>query len=275
MKPEISEFSYGFALTNELINWHGLPLTAAPVFPSLYQEGQPGGGYDVMLQRPGIPLFLQFKLSRCMTGRTTQEVKNYIFHPPFYRMPILPKPRSKQHQMLLDLENAGNEVYYVAPAFHTLGDLNCAYVVRQVALRSLWLRPSFIGPLPDDKSHHVAFSDWHKVSNSDFKPHFCSTPRPLETRGDFKEFENSIERSFRKNSETALKRDALEETANYLSEIVVRPHHISNKSMRALQTQLVDRHPLYKIAVYSHMFLDSHLFVVMNREESERQQEAT
>lgn len=32
MKPEISEFSYGFALTNELVGW--VALSAAPVFPS-------------------------------------------------------------------------------------------------------------------------------------------------------------------------------------------------------------------------------------------------
>ena len=66
MKPQISEFSYGYALTDELIHWHGTNLTAAPIFPSLYQEGQVGGGYDLMLQRPGLPLFLQFKLADCM-----------------------------------------------------------------------------------------------------------------------------------------------------------------------------------------------------------------
>ena len=191
-----------------------------------------------------------------------------IFPPPFYRMHIRPKRLSNQHEMLINLEEKGHEVHYSAPAFHTYQEFNDAYLFRQVKKRSLWMKPSDIGSLPDDKNHHVAF----RLGST---PYVCSTPRPLETRGGFKELENSVERTFRKNSETALKRDALEETANYLSEIVVRHHHISNKSMRALHTQLVDRHPLYKIAVYSHMFLDSHLFVVMNREESERQQEAT
>ena len=273
MKPEISEFSYGYALIDELINWHGTILTAAPVFPSLYQEGQPGGGYDVMLQRPGILLFLQFKLSHCMTGKTTQEVKNDIFQPPFYRMPIRPIRLSDQHGMLLDLEKKGHEVYYSAPAFHTLCELNYAYVVRQVALRSLWLRPSIIRPLPDDKRHYVAFLDWHAaflgwhvVSGPNFKPYFCSTPHSLEIPGNYIEFENSVERSFRKNSETALAEDTLKGTANLLSKIVEEHNHISHKSMRALQTQLTGRHPLYKIAVYSHTFLDSHLFIVRERE---------
>ena len=66
MKPDIAEFNYGYALTDELIHWHGAGITAVPIFPSLYDEGQPGGGYDVKLDRGGIPLFLQFKLSDCM-----------------------------------------------------------------------------------------------------------------------------------------------------------------------------------------------------------------
>jgi len=38
MTPEISEFSYGFALTNELVGW--APVAAAPLFPSLIEEGK-------------------------------------------------------------------------------------------------------------------------------------------------------------------------------------------------------------------------------------------
>jgi hypothetical protein len=44
MTPEISEFSYGFALTHELITLAGQPLRAAPIFSSLIEEGRAGGG---------------------------------------------------------------------------------------------------------------------------------------------------------------------------------------------------------------------------------------
>lgn len=58
-----SEFTYGFALVNELVS--NKPRTVnVPVFPSLIMEGQTGGGYDVYLDRPGRPMFLQFKLAR-------------------------------------------------------------------------------------------------------------------------------------------------------------------------------------------------------------------
>lgn len=66
MKPDISEFSYGFALTNELIDRYRLRSAGAPEFPSPYKEGK-SGGYDVKLV--GIPVFLQFKVSDCMVKR--------------------------------------------------------------------------------------------------------------------------------------------------------------------------------------------------------------
>lgn len=262
MKPNISEFSYGYALTDELIHWHGTPLTAAPVFPSLYQEGQAGGGYDVMLQRPGIPLFLQFKLSHCMVRSNAQEVKDGIFLPPFYRMHVRPSRHSDQHEMLLDLEDAGNEVYYSAPAFHTPEEFNEAYLLHQVLARSLWIRPSQIGPLPDDRDHHLAFVPGGT-------PHFCSKPRPLESRGDFTEFEELVTSAFKRKSREALQKGTLEETAWHLAEIAEKHRFISLESKRVSREQLEQRHPLDRIAFYSQVFLDSQLFIVRERPNEE------
>ncbi len=266
MKPNISEFSYGYALTDELIHWYGTPMTAAPVFPSLYQEGQAGGGYDAMLQRPGIPLFLQFKLSHCMIGSNAEEVRNGVFSPPFYRMHVRPSRHSDQHKMLLDLENADNEVYYSAPAFHTPEEFNEAYLSKKVRARSLWIKPSEIGPLPDDEDHHIAFvlGGTH---------HFCSKPRPLESRGDFAEFEESVTSSFERRSREALQKEALEETAMHLAEIAEKHRFISSESKRDSRDQLEQRHPLDRIAFYSQVFLDSQLFIVRKRPNEEADQE--
>jgi len=73
MVPEISEFSYGFALTNELVGWGS--LNSAPIFPSLIEEGKAGGGYDVYLDRSGFPLYLQFKRAECMFRKNARQVK--------------------------------------------------------------------------------------------------------------------------------------------------------------------------------------------------------
>jgi len=212
-----------------------------------------------MLQRPGIPLFLQFKLSHCMVRRTAQEVRAGIFDPPFYRMHIRPMRHSNQHEMLFDLENAGNDVYYSAPEFHTSEEFNEAYLTHQVWARSRWLRPSQIGLLPDDGDHHVAFSPG-------FAPHFCSKPRRMDTRGSFDEFSLSVERSFREKSRTAIKRDALERTASVLSEIAEKHRQISPKSRSEARARLSARHPLDQIAFYSQVFLNSQMFIVRERE---------
>ena len=157
--------------------------------------------------------------------------------------------------MLLDLENAGNEVYYSAPAFHTPDEFNDAYLMHQVKARSLWLKPSQIGPFPDDGDHHVAFL-------LGAVPHVCSKPRPLETTGNFEEFEYSVSRAFKEKSRTAIQRDTLEHTADYLSEIAEKHRHISSESKQFSRVQLADRHPLDRIAFYSQIFLDAQLFIV-------------
>jgi hypothetical protein len=156
-KCQFSEFSYGYCLTEDLIVGQGTPLTAAPVFPSLIEEGQPGVGYDVRFDRPGIPLFLQFKLVHQMVRGNANEAKRGHFQPPFYRMHLRPQLISDQHQSLLSLAQAGNDVFYVAPGFHTAMDLNVNYAQRRVWDRSLRISPTLIGPLPDDQPHHVTF----------------------------------------------------------------------------------------------------------------------
>ncbi len=263
MKPDISEFSYGYAITDELIHWHGTSLTAAPVFPSLYQEGQTGGGYDVMLERPGLPLFLQFKLSHCMVSNNAQEAKDGIFATPFYRMHIRPARHSAQHEMLLDLENDGKEVYYSAPAFHTPEEFNDAYLSHQVRSRSLWIPPSVIGPLPDDGLHHVAF----QVPGIHY---FCSEPRPLSIKGDFEEFSSSVEGAYQKEAETALSKGSLLDFSGTLAEIATKRRDISYDAKLFSRAELENHHPLAQIAFYSHVFLDCHFFIV--REKSEEGQ---
>lgn len=257
MRPDISEFSYGYALTDELIHRYRAKLTAAPVFPSLYREGKTGGGYDVMLRCPGLPLFLQFKLSDCMLRDNAMEVRTDGLATPFYRMHIRPVRHSQQHQMLLDLERAGNCVYYSAPAFHTPDELNDAYFSHQVCERSLWLRPTVIGDLPDDGRHHVAFQIRGRTL-------FCSEPRPLDTEGSFEEFTRWVEASYDRGGTEALSDRALSELANTIVGVAMKgrdgiPHRLEQISRRFEREGI---HPLNRIALYSHLFLDCRLFIV-------------
>lgn len=173
MVPEISEFSYGFALTNELVRW--AELSAAPIFPSLVAEGGPGGGYDVKLDRPGAPLFLQFKRSECMTRRSAREWKMVKdlggrLSIPFYRFPITQALKSDQHELLLALDTTPNLVFYAAPRFHALGEIDQAWQDAAVSARSVFVAPSEIGSLDEDR-HCVAFDA--------ARTWICSEPREI------------------------------------------------------------------------------------------------
>ena len=156
MKPEISEFSYGYAVTEDIVRSQG-PLKTAPSFPSLRSESTLG--YDVKLELPGFPLFLQFKLSDCMVRDTVEEAQEGLFTIPFFRMHIRSAKRSRQHKLLLDLESTSKAVYYVAPAFYREQEFYLAYTSRSILTKSVMISPAAIGPLPDDGDHHISFKD--------------------------------------------------------------------------------------------------------------------
>ncbi|MEI7682535.1 MAG: hypothetical protein WCK07_24285 [Betaproteobacteria bacterium] len=181
MSPDISEFSYGYALTETLINAVPFPIRAAPMFPSLIDEGKPGGGYDVEIPFAGFPLFLQFKLSHKMVRDSARESQLGLMTTPFYRMHLRPTKHSQQHPMLLELEASRAAVFYAAPHFDTPAELDDAYINSQVVQRSVFFRPSEIGALPDDRDHHVTFKDGYPA-------YLCSNdPRMVREEGDNRE----------------------------------------------------------------------------------------
>lgn len=259
MRPTFSEFSYGYAITDALVNWQGTQLTAAPVFPSLIEEGQAGGGYDVRLDRPGMPLFLQFKLSDCITqrSRSVKEVRYGLFQPPFYRMHVRSAQHSNQHSLLLGWEAQGYEVYYVAPAFHRVHEFNDAYLQRQVANKSIWIAPSWIGHLPDDQAHHVAFQ---LPGNR----HFLSEPLIIEPSIDFDTFTRHIAaRVSERGSNTVMANyipAIAEEMLLFLNEM--RFHvPVTNLQMEIIRHQT----PLQQIATISRTVFDCEVFIVQEK----------
>lgn len=171
MTPEISEFSYGFALTNEIVGW--APILAAPLFPSLIEEGKAGGGYDVALSLPGIALYLQFKRADCMVTARAREIFDYglPITLPFYRFKITESGKSDQHELLLALAETNNPVFYAAPRFHELSEINDAWNSNRVADRSIFVSPQSVGQL-DDESHHISYDETNAW--------LCSEPTRME-----------------------------------------------------------------------------------------------
>lgn len=258
-KCQFSEFSYGYCLTEDLIVGQGTPLTAAPVFPSLIEEGQPGVGYDVRFDRPGTPLFLQFKLVHQMVRGTANEAQKGHFQPPFYRMHLRSRLISDQHQSLIALEQGGNDVFYVVPGFHTTMDLNTAYAERRVWDRSFRIKPALIGPLPNDKPHHVTFRQptgtWRFYSDEAAKE-----GRALNTE----EIAESLRQRIAERGERNL-RDQIMDLDERLLAIVNARNAERNESERINIRELgdhVDR--LRRVAYVARQFFDCQmLFVVL------------
>jgi hypothetical protein len=156
-KSEFSEFTYGFALTHELLSGPAGQFLRAPQFPSLRDEGKKYG-YDVKIQRKGKPLFIQFKLSEPMLTRAAREYRDLSFRIPCYRMHFWPRRKSKQHTLLSKLEqNNRGSVFYYAPAFWMVRDLDRYFASKSIESNSRRARPSEL-PIPrDKKSHHLSF----------------------------------------------------------------------------------------------------------------------
>lgn len=261
MKPNISEFSYGYAVTDELIHWYGFPITAAPVFPSLYREGQLGGGYDVKLPLFGVPLFLQFKLSDHMVRGSAREAHAGRLPVPYYRMHLRPRRHSAQHQMLLDLENSGGEaVYYVAPAFHQSSELNNAYRHHEIGIRSIWMRPSYIGDFPDDDDHYVAFNDpWQA-------PVFCSEPREIDAPVDFDSFSKNITAQLTRRGEIALQEENLHRLADTLRTIVGTNGEIPLLESPQRLDYMREGNPIAWIESCARIFFNAQFYVVRHQD---------
>lgn len=255
MTPNISEFSYGYALTDNLIHGSGLGAAAAPVFPSLIAEG--GLGYDLRLDRPGSILFLQFKLSHCMVRNNAMEIKTHGIFPRgsrFYRFYLHRTSHSDQHPLLLALEAAGSEVYYVAPAFHEPAELDEVYLSRTVAANSVFVRPSWIGAIVDADQHHVSF-----VLNG--PRHWFSRPKPIEMEIGYESFASRVK------STTDHARGTLRESVNDLPKkmmVIVeeysetlrigKPKEVLTQRVRHVAQRRDELEPLAQMAYLSRTF---------------------
>lgn len=178
MKAEFSEFTYGFSLVDKLAEV--LSCTTVPIFPSLLEEGKEGGGYDArLLSKKGAILNLQFKLSDYMRTPNAREHRTLgdNLSLPYYRFEIMSKRISKQHSLLLKLENTYPLTFYAAPAFHLKGKIDEHWSSGSVTEHSVFVKPSSIGLLPDPNTHTVCFNASSIVNK---EAYFFSVPRKIE-----------------------------------------------------------------------------------------------
>lgn len=176
-----SEFSFGYAFTENLVRSSVSGPASAPEFPNLVDEGS--CGYDVKIDRGGAPLFLQYKLPERMVRASAAEIAYHGLHQyglqvPFLRMYLMRRHASRQHELLVDLEQEHpGRVFYATPCMRDERMFNRAYVAVAVHEESALFSPIDIGKLPDGAMHRVAY-------NADRSgAWFCSEPRQIRAFG--------------------------------------------------------------------------------------------
>ena len=255
MKPSFSEFSYGYAVTEGIVRSTG-PLKAAPLFPSLRSEGTKGG-FDVKLGLPGLPLFLQFKLSDCMVGKAAQEAQQGLFTLPFYRMHIRRADRSRQHKLLLELERDSNAVYYIAPGFHLQEQFNRAYRHRSIPTDSVMIPPNQIGELPDDENHHIAFQDAQATSG------YLLSEEWREVRiSSWEEMIRGMTQRHRTQAERPL-HELLPEMENQMLDIA-ESHFEEKHQPSRVKDFWSDEDPIIRVASLSQVFFNCTFFIIQH-----------
>lgn len=159
MESDISEFSFGFAVVNEIcqkLPKLGFSASAAPFFPNLRQEKlRP---YDVKIPTRGVPLFLQFKRSDKMFRRMKAKADEWdLYKTPYFRVNLYKRFHSDQHKNLQELAKKELYVCYVSPLFFKPFEFDQAYSNQQVVNESIFVHVNRLPPLPDDQTHYFTF----------------------------------------------------------------------------------------------------------------------
>lgn len=255
MHSEFSEFSYGYAIVDEMINWYGSSLVSAPDFPTTIAEASKGYDARLSMER-GFSLFLQFKASDCMIRDTAFETQRGDFTPPFYRFHLRRMSKSKQHEVLLQLEQEKHFVFYVAPGFFKAAELNQAWFARQTSERSIWIRPSDIGQLPDDNYHHVSFTLPRKYRR-------YSEPKDLQGHYTFEVFKKSIRENLRAPRDSRLTPERIQllesKMVELISEYITGPRDLEFLQGRREDDASVN--PLSRISFLAKTYLDCEFLI--------------
>ena len=172
MLAEFSEFSFGFAFTNEYIASNP-GLVAAPELPSLVREAEKG--YDLKLSYRGHSKFFQFKLSAYMIRSSAMHWMDH--NRSHYRIRVASVRKSgelSQHLQLKCLAQSTPNVVYIAPKFHTEAEFNDLFLSRRVVTNSLWAPLEDLPCGDDGKPHYLTFT------KNRFKPKWHSEAHDLE-----------------------------------------------------------------------------------------------
>ena len=252
MKPEFTEFSFGYALTDNLRRSTFGGFNAAPIFPSLYAEGGAQGGYDVEIPFAGAPLLLQFKVPEVLTRQSHRRPDGFGL--PYYRMHIRPYRHSEQHRLLIEHQEQGRLVFYASPRFHTTNDMNIHFINDVIHHHTFFMSPLEIGDFADGDDHCVSYQE--ALDGAEVR----SAPRKLHGHFDSESLQKQFEKAVpKKTSKSATVQKFAEMFETLLT--MVQTRHVG-KSVGPNVPDMARRGPVQGSAYLARVFFDSELFVV-------------
>ncbi len=160
MRAEFSEFSYGFALSYEIMSALLPQVVSEPLFPSFVSDDDFGSSIE-----HGWPIFLRFKLAEYMKMPRARHWSDYDH--PFFRLALPSRKHSNQHNLLRALAEREPEVYYAAPMFYRQIEFNQAFLANRILEQSVFIPLQALPDLTDDRDHHLTFCQgepgvrWH------------------------------------------------------------------------------------------------------------------
>ncbi|MHB8585931.1 MAG: hypothetical protein ACYDDF_08895 [Thermoplasmatota archaeon] len=156
VEPQFAESAFATLATNEIIDRARRQMLSAPYHPSTNVEA--AEPFDVRFRFRGLSLFLQYKLSHYLTRASASEWQD--FQRRYFRFGVYRPMESPQHNLLVRLGQLRTHVFYCAPAFHTLPELDSHFLGSQIIDNSVAI-PSANLPMiaPGDRVRHkIAFA---------------------------------------------------------------------------------------------------------------------
>lgn len=155
---KFTEREFEFCFNFEFVRGYPSALIGTPIIPSQRMEGILG--YDVEFRlnngQYSRSLFLQHKVSYYAEHRSGRNVNIWnCYSGPYYRFSIERLDRSRQHNLLFELANKGEDVFYCAPLFTSIDNLQRYFVQSQVIENSRFFNPFEMGKIHDFEQHHV------------------------------------------------------------------------------------------------------------------------
>lgn len=155
-----NEREFEFCFNAEFVRKNSNALVGTPIIPSQRMENVLGYDVQFRLQNGQFTrsLFLQHKVTSYAEHRSGKNASIYnCYNGPYFRFRIERLDKTRQHNLLVELAEKGEDVFYCAPIFVGIDSLQNHFVQDEVMDHSRFFDPEEMRRISDFEQHHVSF----------------------------------------------------------------------------------------------------------------------